>query len=96
MESFSYKLQHPKTIRDKEHSELTIRRPLVRDLIAADRQPGVVASDAALLATCSGMTFADFGHLDADDYRGLMALGETHGFFPRTRGDAEPGATSSS
>ena len=96
MDSFSYKLQHPKTIRDREVTDLTIRRPLVRDLITADRQPGVVASDAALLATCSGMTLADFGHLDGEDYRALMALGETHGFFPRTRGDAGSGETSSS
>ena len=69
-----------------------MRRPLVRDLIAAERQQGEVAGDAALLAICADVPFADFGHLDAEDYRGLMREAVGHGFF----GGSETSASSSS
>ena len=94
--TFTYTLIHPVTVHSRSITELTIRRPLVRDLIAAERQPGMIASDAALVAVCAGLSFADFGHVDAADFRALMALGDTHGFFPLGHGGGESGATSSS
>ena len=96
MESFTHELAHPTTIRGKEHAELIIRRPLVRDLIAADRQPGDVASSAALVAVCADMPLADFGYLDARDFRAILAKGAEAGFFPSLSGGGGSGKTSSS
>ena len=96
MDSFKHKLSRPTTIRNKEYAELTVRRPLVRDLITADRQPGDIASSAALLAVCTDVPFADFGYFDAEDFRAILAKGELNGFFPPPTGGAGSGETSSS
>lgn len=95
-DTYTHKLAHPTTIRNKEYVELTVRRPLVRDLIAAERQPGDVASSAALLAICADVPFADFGYFDAEDFRAILAKGELRGFFPPPAVGAESGETSSS
>ena len=95
-DTYTHKLARPVTIRNKEYVELTVRRPLVRDLIAAERQPGDVASSAALVAICADVPFADFGYFDAEDFRACLAKGELLGFFPPTTVVAESGATSSS
>lgn len=80
-DTFAYTLKRPVTIRNTSYSKLTLRRPLVRDLIAAERQPGDIAGSAALLAICSGVPFADFGYLDAEDYRALSKECSSRGFF---------------
>ena len=95
-DTFTHKLAHPFKARDKSYSELTIRRPLVRDLITADRQPGQVASSAALVAVCAGIPMADFGHADAGDFRAILNQGELLGFFPRQAVSEGSGETSSS
>ena len=96
MKDFQVTLQHPFEVRGTSYTELTVRRPLVRDLIAADRQPGVIGSNAALLATCAGLSVADIGHMDAADFRAILAQGATLGFFPREDGSGVSGETSSS
>ena len=80
-DEFTYTLMHPTEVRGKQYTVLTIRRPLVRDLIAADRQPGGVGSAAALIATCAGVPVGDFGYFDASDFRDILARGEALGFF---------------
>ena len=80
-DNFNYTLLRPKTVRNKTYESLTVRRPLVRDLIAAERQPGKVGGDAALIAICADIPFSDFGHLDAGDFRAAMQLAEDRGFF---------------
>lgn len=78
---FTHTLARPFRIRGKQHSVLTVRRPLVRDLIAADRQPGAVAAAAALVAVCADVPVADFGYMDAEDFRAVLARGTGLGFF---------------
>ena len=95
-DSFIHHLAHPFEIRKKSYSELTIHRPLVRDLITADRQPGQVASSAALVAVCADIPIADFGYMDAGDFRAILALGEALGFFPNQPAAEESNETSSS
>ena len=95
-DSFTHRLVHSFKIREKSYSELTIRRPLVRDLITADRQPGQVASSAALVAVCAAIPIADFGYMDAGDFRAILALGEALGFFPNQPAAEESDETSSS
>ena len=90
---FEYTLRHPVDVRDKHYATLVVRRPRVRDLIEAERQPGAVGSSAALLAICADVPIADFGHVDAGDFRSLLQQGERLGFFP---GAGESGGTSSS
>ena len=96
VDSFIHKLARPVSIHNKTYAELTIRRPLVRDLVAAERQPGYIGSTAALLAVCGDMPFADFGHVDAADYRAILAAGTSHGFFPPEDAGGASGETSSS
>ncbi len=91
-ETFSYTLVHPFSARGKSYTALTIRRPLVRDLIAAERQPGDVGGSAALIAACADVPFADLGHMDAADYRGILRDAKQRDFF----GGDEMSASSSS
>ena len=78
-------LDYPLEVDGKTVSSLTLRRPLVSDLIAAERQPGEVGQDAALLAACSGLPFEAVGRMDASDYRRAMSEGEL-GFFSDAAG----------
>ena len=80
-EKIQHTLARPIAVRGKTYSEVELRRPLVRDLIAAERQEGKVAGDAALLAICGDIPFTDFGHLDAADFRALMDKADAAGFF---------------
>ena len=95
-DSFTHKLARSFEIRKKSYSELIIRRPLVRDLIMADRQPGQVASSAALVAVCADIPIGDFGYMDAGDFRAILTRGEALGFFPYQPAAEESDETSSS
>ena len=86
--SFSFSLTHPITVDGKRTSVLSLRRPLVRDLIAAERQPGDVGASAALLALCAGIPFLNFSMLDAADYRALTREAGSRGFFDTEAPDA--------
>ena len=78
---FTHPLRRPFEASQKRYEEVSIRRPLVRDLIAADRQPGETGGTAALVAICAGIPLADFGHMDAADYRAILREGYRLGFF---------------
>lgn len=80
-DSFNYTLTHPISHDGERISVLTLRRPLVRDLINAERQPGDVGSSSALLAACAGIPLTTFSLLDAADYRGLTRAATRQGFF---------------
>ena len=80
-DTFTYTLRRPLDVGGKRIETVTVRRPLVRDLIAADRQPGETGGTAALVAICAGIPLADFGGLDAADYRAILRQGYRLGFF---------------
>ncbi len=83
-EKLTVSLKRPLTVDGKTLSTLELRRPLVRDLIAADRQQrasGPVAGDAALLAEIAGVPFAEFGSMDAVDYNHALREAIAGGFF---------------
>lgn len=86
-------LDHPVKYQGRTITTLTCRRPLVRDLIAAERQTGDIAREAALLARCADIDFAAVSLMDAADYH-RAALAAGIGFFgePPSTG----GASSSS
>ena len=65
-------LSHPIQVDGKAVDSITVRRPLVKDLIAAERQPGEIAQEAAVLSECSGLSLADVGSIDAEDYRRII------------------------
>ena len=95
-DTFTYTLQRPVTVKNTAYEMLTVRRPLVRDLIAADRQPGKVAADAALMSICANVPLADFGHFDAADFRALQEEADERGFFggsATTSGDSSSSST---
>ena len=71
----------------KTYTEITVkRRPRVRDLIAAERQPGELGREAALLASISDFDFATIGEMDSDDFTSISAKAGAH--FLSQRGDA--------
>ena len=79
-----FALERPITHNGRTLKTLTLRRPLVRDLIAANRQAqgsGPTAGDAALVAACADVPFTAVGHLDAADFRRLLREGQVAGFF---------------
>ena len=82
-------LSRPIEVDGKTISSLTLRRPLVRDLIAAERQPGDIAQEAALLSLCAGIPFETIGRLDAADYRRIVHKAEL-GFTPNSAGPPDP------
>lgn len=92
---FGVRLIRSIQVRGSETDRLTLRRPLVRDLIEAERQPGAVGSAAALFAACSDVPLADFARLDAADFRAIAREGERLGFFPASL-DSESSAETSS
>jgi len=65
-------LTRPIEVDGKTVASLTLRRPLVKDLIAAERQPGEIGQDAYVLSACSGLPFEAVGRIDAGDYRRIM------------------------
>lgn len=69
-------LSHPIEVDGKTVSSLTLRRPLVRDMIAAERQPGDIGQEAAMISTCGGIPFEAVGRLDAEDYRRITLQSE--------------------
>lgn len=79
--TFTFTLTRPVEVRGRTYSAITVRRPLVRDLIAAERQPGATASDAALLAICADVPIGDLGYFDAGDFRSLLIRAGDLGFF---------------
>ena len=91
--TFTFTLARPVEVRGKTYSAITVRRPLVRDLIAAERQPGNTASDAALLAICAGVPFGDLGYFDAGDFRSLLIRAGDLGFFGGGEDEAPPPKT---
>ena len=75
-EQITVDLAHPIEVDGKTVSSLTLRRPLVRDLIAAERQPGEIGQETATLAACAGIPFEAAGRLDAADYRAITLRAE--------------------
>ena len=85
-DTITVSLSYPIEVDGKTVSSLTFRRPKVKDLIAAERQPGAIGEESALIAICAGIPFVAAGEIDADDYRRIVR--ETQlGFTPD---DAEP------
>lgn len=85
-------LSRPIDVDGKSVSSLTLRRPLVRDLIAAERQPGEIAQEAYLVSACSGLPFEAVGRMDAADYRRIVRESEL-GFTSGAAGTQAPSGT---
>ena len=82
-------LDHPIEINGATRTSLTLRRPQVRDLIAAERQPGEIAQEAALIAGCADIPFEAVGRLDAADYSKIVSEAGL-GFFSAPAGPPVP------
>ena len=74
--SITVDLSHPIEVDGRTVSSVSVRRPLVKDLIKAERQPGEIGQEAALLSSCSGLSFDAVGRLDAADYRRIVREAE--------------------
>ena len=71
-ETLVFTLERPITHQTRTYETLTLRRPLVRDLIAAERQPGETGQDAALVAACADVSLTVVGLIDAADFKRLQ------------------------
>ena len=85
METKKIKLRHPLTVDGAELAELVMRRPLVRDLRAAQRSAGGEAdAEIALFANLCEVAPEAFDRMDLGDYyrlqdayRGFLSRGST-------------------
>ena len=71
-ETLVFALERPITHQQRAYETLTLRRPLVRDLIAAERQPGETGQDAALVAACADVPLGVVAQMDAADFKRLQ------------------------
>jgi hypothetical protein len=69
-------LDHPVTVDGVEVKELRVRRPKVRDLLAAEKAYGAggAAFETGLLANLCEVTPAAIGELDMADYAKLQEV----------------------
>lgn len=96
MERVSFDLVFPVEHKGKTYDKLEIRRPKVKDLIAAERQPTETGREASLLSICADVPFEVVGEMDSGDYHAACARGGI-GFFPAsTPGDPSADESSSS
>ncbi len=87
-------LDRPIEGKDGKITSLTVRRPLVKDLIASERQPTATGREAALLSICAGIPFGDVGKMDVADYhRAVVRSGVD--FLSGIGPEASPGESSS-
>ena len=93
MERVTITLSRPVEYQGRTVDTLQCRRPLVRDLIAAERQDGEIAREAALLALCANVDFALVALMDAADYHQAAAAAGV-GFFGAAPTGAEPSSSS--
>ena len=91
----TFALVHPVEHQDKTYAELSVRRAKVKDLIAAERQPGEIGREAALLAICAGVDFAVVGEMDVSDYHSIVTRTGID-FLSQAGPAAAPGGASSS
>ena len=85
-----YEIEHQGQV----YRTLSCRRPLVADLIIAERQPGEIGREAALLARCADVDMAVVTAMHARDYyRVVDELGS--GFLLGVGPEADPENTSS-
>ena len=69
----TFPLAHPVEHGGKTYTKITVRRAKVRDIIAAERQPGETAREAQLLAILADVPFGMVGDMDAGDYHSICA-----------------------
>lgn len=71
-------LKHPVDANGEEHTQITLRRPTVKDLMVFDREKGEVAKMAALIGVLAGWPPTSVQALDAEDF---VAVSEVVGGF---------------
>lgn len=97
--SITVALQHPVAHEGRDITSVTVRQPIVNDLLLAERRaaPGSdVDADASLLAQCSGLPRKAVGLLTAADFRTIMREARAQGFFGRVETAASDATSSSS
>ena len=96
MDSVDFELVRPVEHDGKTYASFQIRRPKVKDLIQAERQPGETGREAALLGLCAGVPFVVIGEMDAGDYHAACARSGIGFLAPSGREDLSGEAFSSS
>lgn len=70
-----YQLQYPVTLGQETTNEITLRRPTVKDVVAANRLGGVPAEvELRLVSLLSGLSAEIIGELDMEDYTAVQSL----------------------
>jgi len=70
-----YELKYPVTLGQETTSEITLRRPTVKDVVAANRAGGVPAEvELRMVSLLSGLSAEVIGDLDMEDYAAVQSL----------------------
>ena len=68
------KLQCPITVAGSEVTELTMRRPKLRDLLATEKEKTVSQQEVLMFANLCGLAPSDLHELDIADFRALQQV----------------------
>lgn len=69
----TFKLSEKVTFNGETLTEVTFRKPLLADMLAADRVEGEKSKEAAIYASVCGVSFDLFIRIEAADYMTIVA-----------------------
>lgn len=74
-ETNRYELKYPVTLGQETINEITLQRPTVKDVVAANRPGGVPAEiELRMVSLLSGLPAEAIGDLDMEDYTAVHSL----------------------
>ena len=74
-EANRYELKYPVTLGQETIKEITLQRPTVKDVVAANRPGGVPAEiELRMVSLLSGLPAEAIGDLDMEDYTAVQSL----------------------
>lgn len=74
-ETNRYELKYPVTLGQETTKEITLKRPTVKDVVAANQAGGVPAEiELRMVSLLSGLSPEVIGELDMEDYTAVQSL----------------------
>jgi hypothetical protein len=74
-ETNRYELKYPVTLGQETTKEITLKRPTVKDVMAANRAGGVPAEvELRMVSLLSGLSAEVIAELDMEDYTAVQSL----------------------
>lgn len=72
----SLNLSEPISFNGESFSQVTVRKPTLADMLAADRVEGEKSKEAAIYASICGIPFDTFTRISPSDYMAIVAAAD--------------------